>query len=75
MPMRIRKQDMCSSCLKFRYRMDDGSLSASVEEFLASPGYAGPMGPVMINEMIALALKENGGGCPNCQNLVKRATE
>ena len=72
MARRVSKNELCSSCLSIRPRMNDGSLGDSVGSFLDCVGYSKPEGPAIINEMLLFYL-ENNGGCSNCIRVLKNA--
>jgi len=68
----LSKSDLCSSCLKIRQRLNDGSMSPTIEEFLGCEGYRQPETRDFINEMLLFRLEEFGG-CSSCINMLKRA--
>jgi len=67
---RVSKDDLCSSCLSIRPRMNDGSLGDSIGSMLDSVGYNKPEGPAFMNSMILVYL-EDDGGCPACISLFR----
>jgi TPR repeat protein len=72
--MKILKYDLCGSCRKIQWRMNDGNLSGmTLEEFISSPGYNTPMAYIPGNHALLLYLVENNG-CESCVSLLKRAT-
>jgi len=75
--MRISKYDLCDACREIRPSTKDGNSSGlTAEELLDSQGYNDPGGYVyiMVNQGILLNLT-NGGGCPRCISLLKRANQ
>jgi hypothetical protein len=71
--MKLKKEDFCSSCLRIRQRMSNGSLGSSIEELLNCEGYKHPIAYTNINHMMLFYLEQNGG-CPSCISLLRRAT-
>jgi hypothetical protein len=71
MSRKLSTSDFCASCLEIGCTNDR---SLTVKEILNSPGYPNPMGYESLNYTILYGLEENGG-CPNCINTVKRATD
>jgi hypothetical protein len=72
MARRVSKDDLCSSCLSIRPRMNDGSRGDSIESMLDSVGYKNPEGPSFMNEMLLFYLEDNGG-CSDCIRVLKNA--
>jgi len=73
--MKLLKYDLCSSCRKIQWRMNDGKLSGmTIEEFIRCEGYNSPLGYLVGNNAVLLYLVENGG-CQSCVSLLKLATK
>jgi len=72
MARRLSTEQLCSSCLSIRPRMNDGSLGDSIETMLECVGYSKPEGPSIINDMILQWLEDNGG-CSDCIRVLRNA--
>jgi len=72
MARKVSKDELCSSCLAIRPRMNDGSLGDEVRVFMDSEGYKRPEGPSFINPMLLTYLESNGG-CIKCIKVIRGA--
>jgi len=64
---KIFKSELCDSCLKIRQKMDNGSLSDTLEEWLDSKGYqSGNSQAINMMNLMAYMRLRNNKGCYQC---------